>query len=136
MIMHEVLMEYLIERPVRGKRMNLRSLFFKLFNNKTLLKQIDGLQADNAIAMDQCQLLKEHVQMLEDKISSMHAISELRTENKEHETPYSTAILLAKKGCQRAELISECGLTESEADLIMALHNKRVDPSVSTIAVN
>ena len=113
-----------------------KSLLAKWFGNKALLRKVNGLQADYAIAMDQCQLMKQHILELENKISNMNAKVELQPEAKDVETPYSVAILLAKRGCERDEIIKECGLTESEADLILALHNRAADPSANSIAVN
>lgn len=40
-----------------------------------------------------------------------------------NEAPYTQAIQLAKRGYERKEIISLCSLTESEADLILALHS-------------
>lgn len=113
-----------------------KSLLAKWFGNKTLLRKVNGLQADYAMAMDQCQLMKQHILELESKISNMNAKVELQPEAKDVETPYSVAILLAKRGCERDEIIKECGLTESEADLILALHNRAADSSANSIAVN
>ena len=139
MTMHkELRMEYYFDAPKRSDRLELsfKGLLSKWFSNKTLLRKIDGLQADYAMAMDQCQLMKQHVLELESKISSMNAKVELQPEVKDVETPYSVAILLAKRGCERDEIIRECGLTESEADLILALHNRAADTSPNSIAVN
>ncbi len=131
-------MEYLLERPTPPVRFGtaIKIFFANIIDNRTLIKQIDGLQADYAIAMDQCQLMKQHIQDLESKISNMNVKVELRPDVRDVETPYSFAIVLAKKGCGKKEIIEECGLTESEADLILALHNRRADDSPSTIAVN
>ena len=139
MIMHNDLkMEYMFEKPTANQKIGvtLRRLCFSLFNKKALARKIDGLQADYAIAMDQCQLMRQHILDLENKISNMNAKVELQPEVKDHETPYSVAILLAKRGCERQEIIKECGLTESEADLILALHNRAHESSQNTIAVN
>ena len=131
-------MEYYFDKPQRAMSadINFKGLLAKWFGNKTLLRKINGLQADYAMAMDQCQLMKQHILELENKISNMNAKVELQPEAKDVETPYSVAILLAKRGCERNEIIKECGLTESEADLILALHNRTVDSSPNSIAVN
>ena len=131
-------MEYYFENPRRSLNVEIgfKTLLGKWFGNKALLRKINGLQADYAMAMDQCQLMKQHILELENKISSMNAKVELQPEVKDVETPYSVAILLAKRGCERDEIIKECGLTESEADLILALHNRATDSSPNSIAVN
>ena len=135
---NELQMEYLLEKPIRQNRAksSLNNFFSSILSKNLLLRKIDGLQADYAIAMDQCQLMKQHILELENKISSMNAKVELQPEVKDIESPYSVAILLAKRGCGREEIIMECGLTESEADLILALHNRAPESSPETIAVN
>ena len=85
--------------------------------------QIDGLKSDYAMALDQCQMMKQHIQELESKIDHMNATMDLRPEKVEPEMPYSTAIVLAKRGCDIEEIRDACGLTESEANLIVTLHN-------------
>ena len=131
-------MDYYFEKPQRSMNVDVsfKGLLSKWFGNKTLLRKVNGLQADYAMAMDQCQLMKQHILELENKISSMNAKVELQPEVKDVETPYSVAILLAKRGCERDEIIKECGLTESEADLILALHNRADESSQNSIAVN
>ena len=131
-------MEYLLEKPASSFRLGaaLKTFLSNMIDNRALIKQVDSLRADYAITMDQYQLMKQHIQELENKISSMNAKVELRPEAKDIETPYSIAIMLVKKGCGKEEIIKECGLTESEADLIMALHNRGSSDSHTTIAVN
>ncbi|MFK7795446.1 MAG: DUF2802 domain-containing protein [Gammaproteobacteria bacterium] len=90
----------------------------------TLDTQIDGLRADYAMAMDHCQMMKQHIQELENKLDNVTATMDLRPEAIEPEVPYSTAIVLAKRGCDKREIQEACGLTDSEADLILTLHNK------------
>ena len=97
----------------------------KIFAKKpTLDDQIDGLRADYAMAMDHCQMMKQHIQELESKLDNMTATMDMRPESVEPEVPYSTAIVLAKRGCDKREIQEACGLTDSEADLILTLHNK------------
>ena len=131
-------MDYYLQKPTTNERVgvSLRRFFSNLLRKKALNRKIDGLRADYAMAMDQCQLMKQHILDLESKISNMNAKVELHPEVKDSETPYSVAILLAKRGCGREEIIKECGLTESEADLILALHNRAHETSQNTIAVN
>lgn len=47
---------------------------------------------------------------------------ELTVQNGERSRPYSQAIRLAEKGRKVEELMSACGLTRAEADLVMILH--------------
>ena len=134
----EIQMEYYFNNGNRsvGFDTSFKTFLSKWFGNKELLRKINGLQADYAIALDQCQLMKQHILELENKISQMNAKVEMQPEAKDIETPYSVAILLAKRGCGREEIIKECGLTESEADLILALHNKAPDSSQSSVAIS
>jgi len=98
--------------------------------------QIDGLKSDYAMALDQCQMMKVHIQELESKIDHMHATMDLRPETVEPEMPYSTAIVLAKRGCDKEEIREACGLTDSEAELILTLHNKSKPQSHTTMLAN
>lgn len=98
--------------------------------------QIDGLKSDYAMALDQCQMMKQHIQELESKIDHMNATMDLRPETVEPEMPYSTAIVLAKRGCDKEEIREACGLTDSEADLILTLHNKSNGQTHSTMIAN
>ena len=101
-----------------------------------LQSQIDGLKSDYAMALDQCQLMKQHIQELESKIDHMNATMDLRPETVEPEVPYSTAIVLAKRGCDKQEIREACGLTDSEADLILALHNNTAGQARNTMLAN
>ncbi|MDW3094379.1 MAG: DUF2802 domain-containing protein [Gammaproteobacteria bacterium] len=112
-----------------------------IFNNfvakkSTTKSQIDGLRADYAMAMDQCQLMKQHIQDLESKFDNMNASMDLRPEANEPEVPYSTAIVLAKRGCDKHEIQEACGLTDSEADLILTLHNRTHGQSSNSVLAN
>lgn len=123
-------------RRVIKNQPGLKARISAWFDNKKLRKQLDGMQADNAIMSDQYQLLKKHVFQLEKRLSEINSTSDASKKNKEMETPYSIAILLAKKGCERNEIIKECGLTDSEADLILALHTSSTLPTSSSSAIN
>lgn len=51
-------------------------MFTYLFNGISIKrnpieKQLDGLHADHAMALDQCQLMKQHIQALENKIAQL-----------------------------------------------------------------
>ena len=102
----------------------------------TLDTQIDGLRADYAMAMDHCQMMKQHIQNLESKLDNMTATMDLRPESVEPEVPYSTAIVLAKRGCDKREIQEACGLTDSEADLILTLHNKSHEQAANSMLAN
>ena len=98
--------------------------------------QVDGLRADYAMAMDHCQMMKQHIQDLESKLDNMTATMDLRPEAVEPEVPYSTAIVLAKRGCDKQEIQQACGLTDSEADLILTLHNKAHTHTANSMLAN
>lgn len=104
--------------------------------NTPIDNQIDGLKSDYAMALDQCQMMKQHIQDLESKIDHMTASLDLRPETVEPEMPYSTAIVLAKRGCGKEEIREACGLTDSEAELILTLHNKANQQSHNTMLAN
>ncbi len=115
----------------------LERILLKISKKQTPLEyQIDGLKSDYAMALDQCQLMKQHIQELESKIDHLNATMDLRPEAVEPEVPYSTAIVLAKRGCDKEEIREACGLTDSEADLILTLHNKTARQADSTVLAN
>jgi len=123
-------------RPSFFERMS--SILAEKFVGKkpSLDTQIDGLRADYAMAMDHCQMMKQHIQGLENKLDNMNATMDLRPEAVEPEVPYSTAIVLAKRGCNRQEIQEACGLTDSEADLILTLHNKVHGQAANSMLAN
>lgn len=131
-------MELVMDRPRKTVKTEsgVKQRIAAWFDNKKLRKQLDGVQADHAIMSDQYQLLKKHVFDLEKKLSEINKESDTAEKTKEIETPYSVAILLAKKGCERHEIIKECGLTDSEADLILALHTSSTLPTSTNSATN
>ena len=117
------------------------SLIARIFSkfskkNNPIENQIDGLKSDYAMALDQCQLMKQHIQDLESKIDHLNATVDLRPEAVEPEMPYSTAIVLAKRGCDKEEIREACGLTDSEADLILTLHNRTEGHSRGSVLAN
>ncbi len=115
----------------------LERILLRISKKQTPLEcQIDGLKSDYAMALDQCQLMKQHIQELESKIDHLNATMDLRPEAVEPEMPYSTAIVLAKRGCDKEEIREACGLTDSEADLILTLHNKTTRQADSTVLAN
>ena len=131
-------MDYSITRDdLFGAKPSLLELILTRFSKKKVLEnKIDGLCADYAMALDQCQLMKQHIQNLESKIDHMHATIDLRPDAIEPEMPYSTAIVLAKRGCDREEIRDTCGLTDSEADLIITLHRESQGQVQSTVIAN
>ncbi len=131
-------MDYSITRDeLFGAKPSLVELILSRFTKKKVLEnKIDGLCADYAMALDQCQLMKQHIQNLESKIDHMHATLDLKHETVEPEMPYSTAIVLAKRGCNKDEIRDTCGLTDSEADLIVTLHRKSQGQVQSTVIAN
>ena len=131
-------MDYSITRDeLFGAKPSLVEMIITRFSKKKYLEsKIDGLSADYAMALDQCQMMKQHIQNLESKIDHMHATIDLRPDAVEPEMPYSTAIVLAKRGCDKEEIKDTCGLTESEADLIITLHKKSQGQVHSTVLAN
>jgi hypothetical protein len=55
-----------------------------------------------------------------------------RTAQGSASTSYNVAIRLARSGASRQELMSTCGVTQQEADLVLRLH--AADPSVRSAA--
>lgn len=79
------------------------SLFEKIvatfFTKKSLTEQLDDLRADHAMTLDQCHLMKAHIQRLETKIDKINSAIDFRSESSESQMSYSSAILLVKRGC-------------------------------------
>jgi hypothetical protein len=55
-----------------------------------------------------------------------------RTTQGSSSTSYNVAIRMARSGATRQELMSTCGVTQQEADLVLRLHS--ADPTVRTAA--
>tara|TARA_R110002096_G_scaffold109088_5_gene238808 strand:+ start:28 stop:438 length:411 start_codon:yes stop_codon:yes gene_type:complete len=123
-------------KPSFFERMS--SIFSTTSSNRkhSLDAQIDGLRADYAMALDNCQMMKQHIQDLENKLDNMTATMNLRPEIKDSETPYSTAIVLAKRGCDKQEIQDACGITDSEVELILTLHNKVYGHTSDSVLAN
>ena len=89
---------------------------------KIQLSDIDDVTSFNRLIDDEIGQLKEaHEKQTQDvhvnDISNNASQEKLFTN-----APYSQAIHLAQRGYARDEIISLCSLTESEAELILALH--------------
>lgn len=89
---------------------------------KIQLSDIDDVTSFNRLIDDEIGRLKEaHEKQTQDvhvnDISNNASQEKLFTN-----APYSQAIHLARRGYARDEIISLCSLTESEAELILALH--------------
>lgn len=95
---------------------------------KTQINDIDDVIGFNHLINEEIGLIKaqqdelnKYINSAEHKISSStHTESEGKLFNN---APYSQAVQLARRGYAREDIISLCSLTESEAELILALHS-------------
>ena len=89
---------------------------------KAQLNDIDDVTSFNRLINEEIGTLrKEH-----DEINQVLKKTEKKTETENgklfNNAPYTQAVHLAQRGYARDEIISLCSLTESEAELIFALH--------------
>ncbi len=95
---------------------------------KTQFKDIDDITSFNRLIDEELGTLKKEQNDLNQVIkSSKHKLesdSEPDNEGKLfNNAPYTQAVQLARRGYAREDIISLCSLTESEAELILALHS-------------
>ena len=95
---------------------------------KTQFKDIDDITSFNRLIDEELGTLKKEQNDLNQVIkSSEHKLesdSEPGNEGKLfNNAPYTQAVQLAQRGYAREDIISLCSLTESEAELILALHS-------------
>lgn len=89
------------------------------------INDIDDVTSFNSLIDEEIGMLKrenyELAQLLNEKSNRENCTSDTKLFNN---APYTQAVQLAKRGYARNDIISLCSLTESEADLIFALHSK------------
>lgn len=95
---------------------------------KTQFNDIDDITGFNRLIDEELGILKkEHNeinQVLRNSENQIVSDSESKSEGKLfNNAPYSQAVQLARRGYARDDIISLCSLTESEAELILALHS-------------
>lgn len=106
-----------------------------LFLNRKILKlentqfnDIDDITSFNRLIDEELGTLKKEQNELNQFIKSskhkLNSYSESDNESKLfNNAPYTQAVQLARRGYAREDIISLCSLTESEAELILALHS-------------
>ncbi len=95
---------------------------------KTQVNEIDDITGFNRLIDDELGMLKlgqnELSKVLENTNSSSVTAGTSNDEGKLfNNAPYTQAVQLARRGYAREDIISLCSLTESEAELILALHS-------------
>lgn len=95
---------------------------------KTQFNDIDDITSFNRLIDDELGLLKkEHNELNEVIKSSEHTTKQSIDSGNDNKlfnnAPYTQAVQLARRGYAREDIISLCSLTESEAELILALHS-------------
>jgi mevalonate kinase len=95
---------------------------------KTQIHDIDDVIGFNNLINEELGMMKAKQDELIKLInSSKHKISKSTGAGSEgklfNNAPYSQAVQLARRGYAREDIISLCSLTESEAELILALHS-------------
>jgi cell division protein ZapA (FtsZ GTPase activity inhibitor) len=91
--------------------------------------------------LDSSNQLAQQLEQLQGALAAADArVAALAARQEEHSrtaqggasTSYNVAIRLARSGASRQELMSTCGVTQQEADLVLRLH--AADPSVRSAA--
>ncbi len=95
---------------------------------KTQFKDIDDITSFNRLIDDELGMLKKEHNDLNNVIKNSKFKSNLDDGSESdsklfNNAPYSQAVQLARRGYAREDIISLCSLTESEAELILALHS-------------
>ncbi|QMU60421.1 MAG: DUF2802 domain-containing protein [Gammaproteobacteria bacterium] len=95
---------------------------------KTQLNDIDDITGFNRLIDEELGMLKKEQNNINQEIDSsktkITSNSESSSEGKLfNNAPYTQAVQLASRGYARKDIISLCSLTESEAELILALHS-------------
>jgi len=95
---------------------------------KTQFNDIDDITSFNRLIDDELGMLKKEHHELNEVIKSSEykevVQQEPTNDNKLfNNAPYTQAVQLARRGYAREDIISLCSLTESEAELILALHS-------------
>jgi len=95
---------------------------------KTQFNDIDDITGFNRLIDEELGMLKKEQNEINQVIkNSEHKVSsdgESSSEGKLfNNAPYTQAVQLARRGYARDDIISLCSLTESEAELILALHS-------------
>ncbi len=86
------------------------------------VKDIDDITGFNRLISDEIGLIKNECSELSSVINGSNSINKPIEDKLFNNAPYSQAVHLAQRGYTREEMISLCSLTESEADLILAIH--------------
>ncbi len=95
---------------------------------KTQFNDIDDITSYSRLIDDELGILRKQQDELNQVINSSEVkITSNAGSAKEGKlftnTPYSQAVQLARRGYAREDIISLCSLTDSEAELILALHS-------------
>ena len=86
------------------------------------IHDIDDITSFNRLIDDELGILREEHDKKNKEITKFEKNNEVSQEKPFTNAPYTQAVYLAQRGYARDEIISLCSLTESEADLILALH--------------
>ena len=95
---------------------------------KTQFNDLDDITSFNRLIDDELGMLKKEHNELNEVIKSAEYKTKSdqgsRSDNKLfNNAPYTQAVQLARRGYAREDIISLCSLTDSEAELILALHS-------------
>lgn len=95
---------------------------------KTQFTDIDDITGFNRLIDEELGMLKQGQIELNNMFNhTEHKLSVVESPSNEgklfNNAPYTQAVQLARRGYAREDIISLCSLTESEAELIIALHS-------------
>lgn len=105
----------------------LRRIYVLQRRYKTLLATVDRLQKESSDHANQLDALKTRVAELGEQLKHTRERQDQLEQRETLLRTYDPAIQLAHKGADVDELISACGLSKGEAELIMMLHRKSAE---------
>ncbi len=89
---------------------------------KIQINDINDVTSFNRLIDDEIGILNERYDRQKGLFNKSKGNDEIKHEKLFNNAPYTQAVHLAQRGYTRDDIISLCTLTESEAELILALH--------------
>ena len=123
--------EYIIFFAILVLLISAISFSRKIINlEKIQFNDIDDITSYSRLIDDELGVLRKQQDELNQVITGSKnkaSSGNLTDEKLFNSTPYSQAVQLARRGYARQDIISLCSLTDSEAELILALHSKSTE---------
>jgi hypothetical protein len=107
---------------------------FVAYSKRSLSRQSREILAGSAYLAEQLDKLHAALAAADARVAALAARldEQSRTTQGGSSTSYNVAIRMARSGATRQELMTTCGVTQQEADLVLRLH--ATDPGLRTAA--